>query len=418
MTTAASPGLRLTKVHKWLLALAIISYLPLAAVSFRSSFKAVQAQALQRGFAAGEAWSVPVGVDVGIVCLSILDLLLTGLRMPFPLLRQVVRGLTVATIWFNAAAGHHDPVAVCMRGILPTLFILYIEAFRFLVRRYTGQVTGAGMEGIPLARWLVDPVRTASMKRRMVLWNESSYERALQIEQQVRHARAALKEKYGDGWKRKAPGDVVWMLKTGVHVEEACARVAALTAPSRMRAARGLLEELYGAEWRNAAPSDLMQMVEEDDAGLAEVCQRVAELTAPPRRPRPSEPQDDRDQEDDESARRDRQRRQANREEDKPRSSLYELAKPDYLACKRAGTPFDVPTLSRRYGSHPGSLRKVRKRLEDEFGPIAVGSSDQDAQLLQSNGADGLTRNESGVQGGGEADGQASRPRVREDALN
>lgn len=62
----------------------------------------------------------------------------------------------------------------------------------------------------------------------MLLWRITSYPRALDVELSLRTAYVRLRVRYGRWWKRKAPADLVWMLRTGVSSEEACARVWAL----------------------------------------------------------------------------------------------------------------------------------------------------------------------------------------------
>ncbi|WP_435888281.1 DUF2637 domain-containing protein, partial [Streptomyces niveus] len=74
----------------------------IALIGFIGSYTAVQQLAVDKGF--GDfSYLFPVGVDAGIVVLLAMDLLLTWLRIPFPLLRQTAWLLTAATIAFNGA---------------------------------------------------------------------------------------------------------------------------------------------------------------------------------------------------------------------------------------------------------------------------------------------------------------------------
>lgn len=61
----------------------------------------------------------------------------------------------------------------------------------------------------------------------MVLWQVTSYRQAVDSELERRHAITLLRLRYGRRWCRRAPADVVWMLRSGVAVGEACARVRA-----------------------------------------------------------------------------------------------------------------------------------------------------------------------------------------------
>lgn len=344
--TADSPTTpRLTALHLSLLILAIAGFAPLAAISFMGSFEAMETEAVRRGFPPDNAWLVPIGADAGIVGFSVLDLLLTGLRMPMPLLHHTVRMLTAATIWFNAAAGH-DLVGKSMHALLPLLFIVYIEAWRHLVRRWTGQSVGIAREGIPLARWVAAPISTPRMKRRMILWGEGNYQRALDTEQSIRHAYAQLKNLYGDGWKRETPGDVLWMLRTGVRVDAACARVAELT------------------ERATAAPSP--------DRAQAEPAAPPSAETEPPQqaayRPPASEAPDlPRPQTTAETG----DTQEAPKVQPLPEGmTLQGVARIHYKKCKESGTAFDIKELQERYGGTPGHWRKIRNALIRELGPI------------------------------------------------
>ena len=85
---------------------------------------------------------------------------------------------------------------------------------------------------IPRARWVLAPWPTWKMYRRMVLCDVPSYSRAVDMEISRRHAIARLSAHYrGKDWQQAAPGDLVWMLSSGVRLEEAIAQVAHLLAP-------------------------------------------------------------------------------------------------------------------------------------------------------------------------------------------
>src|SRR5690606_33950891 len=118
-----------------------------------------------------------------------------------------------------------------MHAAMPVLFITFIEAVRHAIRRRAGIAAGTVREGVPVARWLLAPLSTFRLWRRMVLWQITSYPDALRAEQRRRHALALLDDHYGRKWKSKAPADVVWMLRDGVMLDQALDRVTALTAP-------------------------------------------------------------------------------------------------------------------------------------------------------------------------------------------
>jgi hypothetical protein len=90
----------------------------IALIGFIGSYSAVQDLAVDKGF--GDfARLYPIGVDAGIVVLLALDLLLSWIRIPFPLLRQTAWLLTATTIAFNAAPrGRTRSVSPCTASSL------------------------------------------------------------------------------------------------------------------------------------------------------------------------------------------------------------------------------------------------------------------------------------------------------------
>ncbi|NED05728.1 DUF2637 domain-containing protein, partial [Streptomyces sp. SID6648] len=124
----------LTRVHFWLIGLVTFGAVVIAGIGFAGSYNAVRKLAVTKGFGTFAYW-FPIGIDAGIVVLLGLDLLLTWLRIPFPLLRQAAWLLTAATIAFNAAAAWPDPLGVGMHAVIPVLFVVAVEAARHAVGR-------------------------------------------------------------------------------------------------------------------------------------------------------------------------------------------------------------------------------------------------------------------------------------------
>ncbi|GAA0593682.1 DUF2637 domain-containing protein [Actinomadura livida] len=223
---AAAP---LTRAQKVLAATGGLFFAGLAGLGGYGSFASVRDVA--EPWFGGQAWIVPAGVDLGILALVSVALLLEWLAMPMPALRWMAFAFTGATVWLNVSAAHGDATGMVMHAAMPILFITFIEAVRHAIRRRAGIAAGTVREGIPVARWLLAPWSTFRLWRRMVLWQITSYPRALTAEQRRRHALALLSEHYGRKWRTKAPADVVWMLSDGVMLDEALARVTELTAP-------------------------------------------------------------------------------------------------------------------------------------------------------------------------------------------
>lgn len=176
----------------------------IAAIGFAGSYAAVRELALDKGFGAF-ANVFPIGLDAGIGVLLALDLLLTWLRIPFPLLRHIAWLLTAATIAFNGAAAWPDPIAVGMHAIIPVLFVAIVEAARHATGRIADITADRHMESVRATRWLLAPMPTFRLWRRMKLWELRSYGEVIRLEQERLIYQARLHAQYGRGWRRKAP---------------------------------------------------------------------------------------------------------------------------------------------------------------------------------------------------------------------
>ena len=107
-----------------------------------NSFRAV-AEAVEPSFG-GLAWTVPVGVDVGIAVFTALDLLLARVGMRMSWLRIVPWALVATTIYLNVA-GEHDPVAAVAHGVLPVLWVIAVEAGSHVVRTHVGLTSSSAV---------------------------------------------------------------------------------------------------------------------------------------------------------------------------------------------------------------------------------------------------------------------------------
>ncbi|MGW3043946.1 DUF2637 domain-containing protein [Kitasatospora sp. NPDC001159] len=202
----------LTKAHRGLLGLVAAGACIISGIGFAGSYNAVRELAQEKGFGAF-AYAFPIGVDAGIVVLLALDLVLTWLRIPFPMLRQTAWLLTVATIAFNAAASWGDPLGMGMHAVIPVLFVVVVEASRHAVGRIAAITADRHMESVRVMRWLLSPVPTFRLWRRMKLWELRSYEEVIRLEQNRLVYRAQLRFRYGRGWRRSAPIQALLPLK-------------------------------------------------------------------------------------------------------------------------------------------------------------------------------------------------------------
>jgi hypothetical protein len=202
----------LTRTHRILVGIVVAGAVIIAGIGFAGSYAAVRTLALHKGF----GWFAnvfPIGVDAGIVVLLALDLLLTWLRIPFPLLRQTAWLLTAATIAFNGAAAWPDPLGVGMHAIIPVLFVVSVEAARHAIGRIADITADKHMESVRITRWLLAPFPTFRLWRRMKLWELRSYEEVIRREQDRLVYRARLRARYGVAWRRKAPVEAIMPLR-------------------------------------------------------------------------------------------------------------------------------------------------------------------------------------------------------------
>ncbi|MEV7197932.1 DUF2637 domain-containing protein [Streptomyces sp. NPDC093510] len=223
--------MQLTRTHRILIGVVVAGAVVIAGIGFAGSYAAVRELAEEKGFG-GFSVVFPIGVDAGICVLLALDLLLTWLRIPFPLLRQTAWLLTAGTILFNAASSWGDPLGVAMHAVIPVLFVVAVEAARHAVGRIADITADKHMEGVRLTRWLLSPVPTFKLWRRMKLWELRSYEQVIKLEQERLVYQARLQARFGRAWRRKAPVESLMPLRLaryGVPLAE--------TAPAGLAAA-------------------------------------------------------------------------------------------------------------------------------------------------------------------------------------
>ncbi|MGW9437871.1 DUF2637 domain-containing protein [Streptomyces sp. NPDC055607] len=218
-------AMQLTRTHRVLIGLVVAGALIIAGIGFAGSYAAVRELAVHKGFGTF-SYFFPIGIDAGICVLLALDLLLTWLRIPFPLLRQTAWVLTAATIAFNGAAAWPDPLGVGMHAVIPVLFVVAVEAARHAVGRIADITADKHMEGVRLTRWLLSPIPTFRLWRRMKLWELRSYEQVIKLEQERMIYQARLQARFGRNWRRKAPVEALMPLRLaryGVPLAETAA---------------------------------------------------------------------------------------------------------------------------------------------------------------------------------------------------
>ncbi|MEU9412224.1 DUF2637 domain-containing protein [Streptomyces sp. NPDC048281] len=209
-------------MHRILIGVVVTGAVIIAGIGFAGSYAAVRKLAVEKGFG-NFSYVFPIGIDAGICVLLALDLLLTWIRIPFPLLRQTAWLLTAATIAFNGAAAWPDPLGVGMHAVIPVLFVVAVEAARHAIGRIADITADKHMEGVRLTRWLLSPVPTFLLWRRMKLWELRSYDQVIKLEQERLVYQASLRSRFGRAWRRKAPVESLMPLrlaKYGVPLAE------------------------------------------------------------------------------------------------------------------------------------------------------------------------------------------------------
>ncbi|MFF3711903.1 DUF2637 domain-containing protein [Streptomyces phaeochromogenes] len=210
--TAAPQVPPLTKPELWLLGAVAVLAAGVGGLGLASSFEAVSDAGARWGFAS--PWMLPVGIDVAIPVFTAAFLLLIRTDMPLGWVRFVPWALTGVTCWLNIAAGH-SLSAKLAHGTMPLLWVVLSEVAAHVYASRIGAVTGRRMEKIRRSRWLLAPLSTFALWRRMTLWEVTSYSDALGRERERQLARAELRERFGRRWRSKTPRPERVLLKLG-----------------------------------------------------------------------------------------------------------------------------------------------------------------------------------------------------------
>lgn len=214
-TDETRPGLvPLTGWDRAAFALFALAALAIATGGFYLSFDAVSAS-MRPAFGA-KAPLVPIIIDSSVLVFSGIDVALARLGMGHPLVRLVPLAGTGATVWLNVAAGGGLSATIA-HACMPSVYVAFAEVCRHVVRRRTGLARGTAREGIPVARWLVDPVRSLLLWRRMVLWDIRTYDTALQREFARVQTVAALRDRYGLAWRWRTSGSDRLQIRLGLY---------------------------------------------------------------------------------------------------------------------------------------------------------------------------------------------------------
>jgi hypothetical protein len=178
-------------------------------IGFAASYATLERFAERNGFGALSGW-FPIGIDAAIIALLALDLVLVRIGKGWPVLRFAAHAMTLATVVFNASDGLDtdragglwpalaaDPLRALSHAVMPVLFVLGVEAVRHLLK-HTAQIEEVKPDRIPLHRWVLSPVATPRLYRRMRLANVRSYAEMVRREQDLHGYTVWLKQHKGD----------------------------------------------------------------------------------------------------------------------------------------------------------------------------------------------------------------------------
>ncbi|MGW7007215.1 DUF2637 domain-containing protein [Streptomyces sp. NPDC054933] len=185
-----------------LLVVGVLAATTVSALGLLSSYTALEKSATAWGWS--WPWLLPVGIDVSIPAFTVIGLLLIRTNMHLRWVLWVPRALTGATVYLNWQAAH-GLAGQIGHACLILLWVVFSEVGSHVYASRIGAVTGRRMETIRRSRWLLAPISTAVIRRRMILWEITSYAEALERQRAYTLARAEMRERWGRRWRWDAP---------------------------------------------------------------------------------------------------------------------------------------------------------------------------------------------------------------------
>ncbi|MEE1741197.1 DUF2637 domain-containing protein [Streptomyces sp. BE147] len=220
---------------KWEIGLAVFGVLlgtGVATIGLYSSFGALYAKAAltaaQGGWEWRDPWMLPVGIDASILAFGIVNLLLIRAQKTLWWVKWVPRAGTVVTIYLNWEAAATVP-AQLGHAALASLWVVFSEIVAHLYAAHIGEANDVRRMGkIRLERWILAPLTTGRIWRRMRLWEIASYEEALALHKSWLVYRQRLAAKHGTSrWRRQATQEELapfQLARVGLSVDEALAQ--------------------------------------------------------------------------------------------------------------------------------------------------------------------------------------------------
>ncbi|MEV7417721.1 DUF2637 domain-containing protein [Streptomyces sp. NPDC089919] len=270
----------------WLLMAVTVVGMPVVGViGFAASYSTLERFALAHGFSTTLAPWFPIGVDASIIALLAFDLVMVRRRTPWPVLRLAAHVMTLVTVLFNASDGIQDnqsvwagitanPLWALSHAAMPGLFVLGVEGARRLLLHASRVKAGTAADRIPLHRWVLSPIRTGRLYRRMRLAAVTSYRDMVDREQALEGYRVWLTQELGGDLSKASEVQrlPMTMAPRGYTVEEALALPAKWKAEAEERArAEEERERVRAEQERQRRKQQQLQALEDDtDIKVAE----------------------------------------------------------------------------------------------------------------------------------------------------
>ncbi|WP_371681599.1 DUF2637 domain-containing protein [Streptomyces sp. NBC_01276] len=266
------------RIARLLAVAALAGMIPVTIIGFAASYSTLAAMAEAAGFAPWLAPWIPVGIDGAIIGFLALDLYLTGRRIPWPLLRFGAHAMTAATVIINASSGAilktaaedavvAGPVRMLWHALMPVLFVVGVEGARRLIVHAAQLEDGTASDRVPLHRWVLSPVRTARLYRRMRLAVVRSYPEMVEREQALEGYRVWLTQELDGDLSQASEVQLLpmTMAPRGYTVEQALALPAVWKAEAAERARAEAERERAEAErLRERAKADRLRELADD----------------------------------------------------------------------------------------------------------------------------------------------------------
>lgn len=171
-------------------------------IGFSVSFWSVAVAA--RPYMGAASWTLPLLVDLAIFVLSGTALFLELHEISSKWIRSIPLALAGFTVYLNVAQ-QHSLFGRMVHAAGPLLWVTVVEIATFTVRRLVGLSSETAMDKVRASRWLLAPLSTFRLWRRMRLWEIREYSVAIGREHELSASRGLLRQWYGRAWRSKAP---------------------------------------------------------------------------------------------------------------------------------------------------------------------------------------------------------------------